>query len=101
MAPLDQRVNHSWPIGAEYELNGVLPKTASLQSYKNSLPKVDLQVYSHRFNNDNRSRLILGNVNLDTVWFFPGLDLGVMQWHWIFDANAELDTLIAVDAVEL
>lgn len=101
MAPLDQRVNHSWPIGAEYELNGVLPKTASLQSYKNSLPKVDLQVYSHRFNNDNTSSLILGNVNLDTVLFFPELDLGVMQWHCIFDANADFDTLIAVDAVEL
>ncbi len=92
VAPRDQRISSYWKGNESYELQGVLPSEVGEYVY-GKLPEAKIRVYCISF--DDKSA-IKPDLNLDTIKFFPDLDVGVMVWRGIFkiEPDHEPDMLL-------
>lgn len=83
----DQRVNHVWKAGDSYCLQGVVPEKYG-EGFSGKLPAADIRCYAVSANQEELSK---GELKLDTVRFFPDLDLAVMSWHGLFSFEPDND----------
>ena len=83
----DQRVNHVWKAGDSYCLQGVVPEKYG-EGFSGKLPAADIRCYAA---SADQKELSKGELKLDTVRFFPDLDLAVMSWHGLFSFEPDND----------
>lgn len=101
IAPLDQRIKDFWFPGTKYCISGFSANKNDVLT--GQLPKIDLRVVMHRFEQKEEHSLREASLNFDTIKFFPNLDIGVMLWHGCFevDKDRDFDTLLVLDEKEL
>lgn len=95
VAPLDQRIKGSWQGDEKYFIQGVVPHCFG-NCFNGQLPKVPINVYSIFYKEKSATKATL---NLDTIKFFPDLNVGIMVWRGIYlvDPNKEIDMVMAVN----
>lgn len=102
VAPKDQRIEGYWHFGDYYSLTGVVPALYGLE-VQGKLPSIDLKVYMHKFMEGDKQALMPATLNLDTIKFFPDVDVGVMIWHCVYklEHKDSFDTLLVLDGKDL
>jgi len=84
----------AWPASSPYELQGMGPKG---QGMRGRLPGLEPQLRVHR-RGEATSGLAL---QLQTLWFLPDADIGVMWWHGAVPLQHLLDDSVQLLVVAL
>jgi uncharacterized protein YjbI with pentapeptide repeats len=82
-APLDQQINGYFQPGETYQIKGM---NAEHQLIKGQLPQIRVRAFiKQQINNEDAFKEI--HTAIDTVWFFPELEMGVAIYRGVLQVN--------------